>query len=167
VKYTVTIGKRTVEVEVRGDGVQVDGEAIRAHLTTVPRTPLRHLALDSRASTLALLRSEAGWTVHLAGVPWPVTVEDERTRQLRALTGQGTRGAAGGMVRAPMPGLVLRVEVEVGQEVAAGAGLAVLEAMKMENEIKAQAAGTVAAVHVVPGQAVEKGAALVELRAEG
>ena len=64
-------------------------------------------------------------------------------------------------VRAPMPGLVLRVAVARGQEVQPGDTLLVLEAMKMENAIKAPAAGVVAEVHVGEGAAVEKGAVLV------
>jgi pyruvate carboxylase subunit B len=62
-----------------------------------------------------------------------------------------------------MPGLVLRVNVEVGQHVAEGAGLMVLEAMKMENEIRAPTAGEVTTIHVGPGEAVEKGVTLVEI----
>jgi pyruvate carboxylase subunit B len=61
-----------------------------------------------------------------------------------------------------MPGLVVRVQVEAGQVVAAGAGVVVLEAMKMENELRAAAVGTVRAVRVRPGEAVEKGQVLVE-----
>ena len=64
-------------------------------------------------------------------------------------------------VRAPMPGLVLRIAVEAGQPVEAGDTLLVLEAMKMENAIKAPAAGVVQGVHVGAGVAVEKGALLV------
>ena len=66
-------------------------------------------------------------------------------------------------MRAPMPGLVVRVEVAEGQAVEAGAGLVVVEAMKMENELRATRAGMVKTVHVAVGQAVEKGAALVTL----
>ena len=66
-----------------------------------------------------------------------------------------------GEIRAPMPGLVLRVAVSEGQAVEAGETLVVLEAMKMENAIKAPAAGTVERVAVEAGQAVEKGAVLV------
>jgi pyruvate carboxylase subunit B len=66
-----------------------------------------------------------------------------------------------------MPGLVLRVEVEVGQPVVPGSGLVVLEAMKMENEIRAPGPGRVRAVLVKAGQTVEKGSPLVELGAEG
>jgi len=62
-----------------------------------------------------------------------------------------------------MPGLIVQLRVKVGDTIAAGDGLVVMEAMKMENELRAQAAGTVRAVHVTVGAAVEKGALLVEL----
>jgi len=62
-----------------------------------------------------------------------------------------------------MPGLVLRLEVEEGQAVRIGTGLLVLEAMKMENEIRAVEVGVVRKILVRAGQAVEKGAVLVEI----
>jgi biotin carboxyl carrier protein len=61
-----------------------------------------------------------------------------------------------------MPGLVVRVLVEPGQRVTAGAGVVVLEAMKMENQLKAQAEAVVKSVKVSPGKTVEKGEVLVE-----
>jgi pyruvate carboxylase subunit B len=60
-----------------------------------------------------------------------------------------------------MPGLVVRVQVVAGQQVEAGTGLVVVEAMKMENELRAVRAGVVSKVHVDVGQVVEKGAPLV------
>jgi biotin carboxyl carrier protein len=63
-----------------------------------------------------------------------------------------------------MPGLVVKVLAEPGQAVAAGAGLVVLEAMKMENELKAPASGVVGAVLARAGEAVEKGQALIEFQ---
>ena len=62
-----------------------------------------------------------------------------------------------------MPGLVVRIPVTPGDQVTMGSGLLVLEAMKMENEIKAAGPGVVTAVRVTPGQAVEKGQILIEL----
>jgi pyruvate carboxylase subunit B len=62
-----------------------------------------------------------------------------------------------------MPGLVLRIPVSVGDPVAVGQGVLVLEAMKMENEIKATAPGVVTAIPVQAGQAVEKGQVLLQL----
>src|SRR3989441_12027434 len=93
-----------------------------------------------------------------------IEVVDERTRQIQALTGGRVAAAPPGTIRAPMPGLVVRVEEEPGQRVDAGAGLVVVEAMKMENELRAPGAGIVAAGHVAPGQEVERGAALVTLQ---
>jgi pyruvate carboxylase subunit B len=62
-----------------------------------------------------------------------------------------------------MPGLIVRVNVQVGDRVQAGQGIVVMEAMKMENELRATAAGTVRSVDATPGTAVEKGALLVVL----
>jgi pyruvate carboxylase subunit B len=113
-------------------------------------------------------RSAEGWLVQHGGRTWPVEIVDERTRSLRQMVGTKKPVGAGGAgaVRAPMPGLVLRLEVEEGQTVLAGDGLLVLEAMKMENEIRSSEAGVVKRILVRAGQAVEKGAVLVELAAK-
>jgi pyruvate carboxylase subunit B len=62
-----------------------------------------------------------------------------------------------------MPGMIVRVQVVEGDVVQPGQGLVVMEAMKMENELRATAVGTVSRVRVAPGTAVEKGALLLEL----
>jgi biotin carboxyl carrier protein len=62
-----------------------------------------------------------------------------------------------------MPGLIVRVSVSVGDKVEAGQGIVVMEAMKMENELRATAAGVVKSIEVTAGTAVEKGALLVAL----
>jgi biotin carboxyl carrier protein len=64
-----------------------------------------------------------------------------------------------------MPGLVLRIQVIEGQQVETGAGLVVVEAMKMENELRSPRAGVVRTIHVGIGQVVEKGALLVTVEA--
>ncbi len=95
-------------------------------------------------------------------------------RQVRARVSDGLRrrGAAAAQaagdhaVAAPMPGRVVRVLVEPGDRVAAGQGLVVVEAMKMENEVAAPAAGVVSDVRAVPGDSVEAGGVLVALTAE-
>jgi biotin carboxyl carrier protein len=102
------------------------------------------------------------WSLGMAGDRWEAEVVDERTRHIRSLTAGAERARGPTALRAPMPGLVLRLLVEPGREVARGDGLVVLEAMKMENELKAPAGGVVGAVHVRPGEPVEKGQVLVE-----
>ena len=66
-------------------------------------------------------------------------------------------------IKAPMPGLVLEVSVEVGQTVKEGDGLLILEAMKMENVIKSVGEGEIKAIHIEQGKAVEKGQLLIEI----
>ncbi len=166
-KYHVTLAGRTVVVEVTGDEVTVDGRRLAASLTAVGGTPLRHLRLGERTASLTLERTAGGWRVGRGGELWDAEVVDERTWNLRELTGQRSGSQWSGAIRAPMPGLVLRVEVAEGQRVEPGMGVVVLEAMKMENEITAPGAGVVRAVRVVAGEAVEKGAVLVEVVEEG
>mgnify|MGYP002631114343 FL=1 len=88
-------------------------------------------------------------------------VMDERTRWLGAFGGGDT--AAGGEITAGMPGRVVKVLVAVGDEVPPGGIVAVLEAMKMENDVKARGGGTVIEVAISVGATVEAGELLVRL----
>lgn len=162
-KYYVTIRGKEVGVEVDGERVTIDGEMVLAHLVPVPGTPLWHLRIGAESHALVMRRGERGeWHVWEAGSTDLAEVVDERTRHIRSLTGDTGGNAGPPHLKAPMPGLVVRVTVTDGQLVQAGEGLIVLEAMKMENELRSPAAGTVAAIRVVPGQAVEKGQVLIE-----
>ena len=102
------------------------------------------------------------WVVGLGGRQVRARVSDGRRRR-RAAASQAVGDHA---VAAPMPGRVVRVLVEPGDRVAAGQGLAVVEAMKMENEVVAPAAGVVSEVRAAPGGSVEAGGVLVTLTAE-
>jgi len=167
-KYFVQVGGREIVVDIEAAGVRVDGEAVSAVLEPLPGTPLRQLRTGGRTMVFSVESTGRGaWELGYRGERWETSVIDERTRHIRSLTGEGRQRAGAGEVKAPMPGLVLRVLVVPGQRVETGAGLAVLEAMKMENQIKAPAAGVVEAVRVVAGTAVEKGQVLVVLTAPG
>jgi biotin carboxyl carrier protein len=162
-KYTVTIAGREVEVDVDGDQVTVAGRVLPAALIVVPGTPLRQLNVAGRAEAVAVERLGSGrWALTRLGERTEVEVLDERTRHIRSLTAGSDRPRGPAVLKAPMPGLVVRVHAEPGQPVPAGASLVVLEAMKMENELRAATAGVVRAVRVAPGVAVEKGEVLVE-----
>lgn len=165
-KYIVSIAGREIEVEVDGDLVTVDGSTRTAWLRTIAGTPTRQLLLDGRPTAI-IMRSEGRgqWGLQVGGDRWEAEVLDERTRHIRSLTQGGERRRGPVTLRAPMPGMVVKVLAEPGHAVAAGAGLVVLEAMKMENELKSAASATVKAVRVNPGEAVEKGQILVEFEA--
>jgi pyruvate carboxylase subunit B len=162
-KYIVTVLGRELEVDVDGEQVSVAGRTYTATLRRSPGTPMCHLLLGGRSVALAVESAGHGrWTVTRRGERCEVEVLDERTRHIRSLTGSGDRVRGPAALKAPMPGLVVRVQVEPGQAVAAGAGVIVLEAMKMENELRAAVPGKVRSVRVRPGEAVEKGQVLVE-----
>ena len=162
-KYFVTIEGQERLIEVDGDRVTVDGRTVQATLRHRAGTPLWQLTMDGRASDVVLHSLGRGrWIAGAGGEQSEIEVVDERTRHIRALTTGSERPAGGGVIRAPMPGLVVRILVGAGDRIAAGMGVLVLEAMKMENELRAPASGVVKAVRAEPGQAVEKGQVLVE-----
>ncbi len=98
--------------------------------------------------------------VLVRGVVVSVDLADERKMRLRSAG--GLAGAAGPqIVLAPMPGKVVKILAKVGQDVVAGQGLVVVEAMKMENELKSARAGKVIEIAATEGQPVERGARLV------
>ena len=164
-RYHVTVRSRTYVIDVDGGSVTVDGDKFEAHAAAIPGTPLMHLLLGRDSWTVAYQALDAGrWAMGAAGERVEVVVQDDRSKQIEALTGRGRKEAVGGVIKAPMPGLVVRVEVSEGQAVEAGQGLVVVEAMKMENELRSTVKGVVEHVHVKPGERVEKGAALVSLK---
>lgn len=163
-RYFVTIAGREVEVDLTGATPVVDGTPVHAELAALPGTPIRTLLVDGRSFPFVAHAGErrGRWEITLDGSRFAADAVDERTRAIREMTG-GADADTEKTVAAPMPGLVVRVEVEVGQQVRAGQGVVIVEAMKMENELKAPADGVVARIEVQAGQTVEKGATLIVL----
>ncbi len=164
-RYFVTLGDRTVEVDLTGTTPVVDGVPVSgAELATLPGTPVRHLLADGRSFEMTVQPGErrGRWRIGVGGARFDVDAVDERTRAIREMTGGGEAEAVK-TINAPMPGLVVRILVEPGAAVRAGQGVVIVEAMKMENELKAPADGVVSRIDVQPGQTVDKGAVLVVL----
>ena len=160
-------GSQTLTLREDGDGVEADGDRL-----DVRRTPLRTPApgvetslvvVDGRPRVVTVERDGKTARVWVDGTPVDVEVRTEADLLLERFGLDAGDAAAEREVRAPMPGLVLRVLAAPGDAVEAGDGLVVLEAMKMENELTAPADGTVASVHAAAGDAVGKGDLLVEL----
>jgi biotin carboxyl carrier protein len=143
--YEVTVGARTYRVDAAS-----------------PHPGLRSLRIDGAHYEVAVHRQGEGYWVATSQGSGLVAVTDPLTSlAAQARGGKGGRGRQ--RVTAYMPGRVVALLVEEGQAVAAGQGILVLEAMKMENEIRAEHDGTVARLHVQPGQAVETGNPLFDL----
>ena len=163
-KYVVDVGGEMIDVTLDGDGVHLDGQRVPAQLTPVEGTPIRMLAIGDAVYRVQVRRGESRgrYTLWIDGWRFEVEALDERTRTIRELSAKSGGPAGPTPLKAPMPGLIVRVLVSPGDTVEAGQGLIVMEAMKMENELRAPAAGTVKVVAVKQGAAVEKGALLVD-----
>ena len=159
-RFSAKVGDREAEVEVRGkDGrytVTVDGRTLDVDLADTS-TRFASLIVDGRSHEMGVERRPGGYRV--VGRDATVTV----TLSEASSNGVPRREGASGPARlvAPMPGRVVRVLVAEGQDVEVGEGLVVIEAMKMENELKAPRPGRVSEVAVQEGQAVDAGALLV------
>jgi biotin carboxyl carrier protein len=164
-KYFVRIGESQYEIGIDGETVTIDGQTLRAHIEDIPGTPLQLLSIgNERFRILARRGADRGsYDVAVEGHRLQVEALDERARVIRELSGTSKKRAGAGNLVAPMPGLVVRINVKEGDAVRAGQGLVVMEAMKMENELRAPANATVKRVAIAAGSAVEKGALLLEL----
>jgi biotin carboxyl carrier protein len=160
--YEVTIGERVLQVQVRRVGerlfVGLDGQEEFEIDVTRPKPQLMSLILDGMSYSIGLARQENGWDVDLNGTHHACQVVDPRRKALR-LSG----GEVQGTLTTSMPGKVVRLLVAEGSAVTQGDPVAVVEAMKMENELKAPMDGVVAEIFVVAGQAIDAGDALMRI----
>jgi len=159
--FDATVDGHAIRVEVRGrdgryvvtlDGrdLEVDHQETGAHFVS--------LLIGGKSYEAGLEKRPDGYNVVLA----EDVLDLEFRRASRGALAAPRKAAAGpARIVAPMPGRLVRVLVERGQQVEAGAGLVVMEAMKMENELRSPRAGRIAELPVREGQAVETGALLV------
>lgn len=137
----------------------------REHLVDARRVRLGtwSLLVEGRSYLVDLDERKHGMGVLVGKVDTVVEVEDARRKRLAGTVAQGETGSRGETVRAPIAGKVVKVLVAPGDQVAANQSVVVLEAMKMENEIRSESGGTVSAVNVTAGQSVETYDTLVTL----
>jgi pyruvate carboxylase subunit B len=167
VKYVATLDNITHVVEVSGgDGryrLSIGDEVwdVDARLTA---QGIYSLLIGGVSHVADVVDREGACLVNVGGEAYEVLVE-EQTRWIIRTRGGAASAGAGQTVRAPMPGKITHVAIRAGDRVQAGDTLVVIEAMKMENELKAAAAGAIAEVRVSAGQAVNPGDVLVVLQA--
>lgn len=168
-KYVVDVNGSRREVDVIGGlatiDVAPDEGSSSATLDPSAGTPARTLRIGERVVRIVIHAREGKgqYVLGIDGHRYVVEALDERTRVIREMTARNAPPSGPAPIVAPMPGLVVRVNVQPGDEVSAGQSVVVMEAMKMENELRAAAAGTVKTVRTAPGTPVEKGAVLIEL----
>ncbi len=160
-KYYARIGQNEYEIEIDGDRLLVDGEPVQIDLHQTGDPELYSMLYEGRSYELLVEEDRYRYGVTLRGDRYDVLVEDERQRRLNAGRGLPTLPDGELAVPAPIPGLVVKVLVAAGDVIEEGQPLVILEAMKMENEIRARRGGTVSKVQVQPGQRVEQNGVLL------
>ena len=149
---------RTIELErdaaAHGYQATLDGKqiAVEAHLL---RPGVLSLMIEGRAYRVVLEDDAEEPAVHIAGKRYVYRVDDPRSLKARRAHAKGSDGPK--QIKASMPGRVVRVLVQRGDAVEANQGVVVIEAMKMQNELKSPKAGTVAEVRVSAGDTVAAG----------
>jgi pyruvate carboxylase subunit B len=161
----VTVNGVRYTVERDGEQVALGDTEACATLEQVGDTPVRLVTIGTAVHRVIVKHrvGKGAYQLWLDGHVYDVEALDERARAIRDLSAAAAGPAGPAPLVAPMPGLIVRIAVAEGDTVHAGQGLIVMEAMKMENELRAPGNGTVRRVTVAPGTAVEKGTILIEL----
>ena len=156
-KYIATIGEHQFMVDVLDKRhVSIGDQIMDVDFENISGQPVYSLVIDGKSYEAYVYEGEDEWQVLLQGQQYPVKVEDEREKRLKAAAGGTLSETAEFHMRAPMPGLVVAVPVESDQQVAKGEVLIILESMKMQNELKSPRAGKVTRIRVKPGDTVEQ-----------
>ena len=163
-KYFVDLNGKTTEVEVDGDSVAVEGRPVTSVAEDLSGVPITLVRVGTAVHRVVVRRGGSKGSLSISVDGWKFEGEavDERTKAIRELTAATSKPSGPAPIVAPMPGLIVRVSVSPGDVVKAGQGVVAIEAMKMENELRAHADGIVKSVAVEPGRAVEKGTILIE-----
>lgn len=155
-KYSTYVDGEEFTIIVNQDGsVEIDGETIPVDLLHISNNVIYSMIAEGRSNEVYASQEDGAWRILLDGQRYEVVVEDERTKQIKSLQRAAAATSGDIPVKAPMPGLVVKTLVDLGQRVEANAPLLILEAMKMENEIRAPREGIVKEVRVEAGNTVE------------
>ena len=160
-KRSLTIDGRECEIEILAAApdcrFRIDGSAEREAQVEMPEPGVYSILMDGCSYDAFVTESPLGMAVSIDGYRFDVEVRDPR-RWSRKGAGHGGEGVQ--TIISPMPGKVVRVLVEPGDEVQPGQGIVVVEAMKMQNELKADRAGKVLAIAAREGATVTAGQVL-------
>jgi biotin carboxyl carrier protein len=153
------------EVQLHPDVVTINGTDVKPDLVKISDTRY-HLLLNEKSYRITVLeqKSPKELVLEVNGNRYTVSVKDQYDQLLHDLGMDKALTAQAEDVKAPMPGLVIDVLVKEGDQVAKDTPLLILEAMKMENVLKAAADGTVSRINVKAKDAVEKGQVLISFQ---
>ncbi len=163
-KYISTINDNEYLIEIVDEhNIIVNGTQLKVDFNSVSGQPVYSLLVDGKSFEGFVYPGETEWEVLLMGRQFPVMVEDEREKRLRAAGGSSVSDTGEYHLKAPMPGMVVSIPVEEGQEIEQGQVIVILESMKMQNELKSPRDGTVGRIRVKAGKSVEQRQTLLSI----
>lgn len=164
-KYQAQIGDKTYEVELtageNGTEVSVDGKGVNVDYFEISTGAIYSIIINGRSYELWVRREGKEYEVFAEGRTLNVNVLDERRQRVESMKAVMPSAKTGFVMKAPMPAVVTAILVEPSQEINKGDILCRLEAMKMENEMAAEADGVVKEINVAPGDGVEQNDVLI------
>jgi propionyl-CoA carboxylase alpha chain len=152
-----------VDLEDTGADVVIDGKKHRFDTTTRPGARLIEGKFDGEPFAVKIKTAPEGYTLRLRGVTARAMVATPRGANLYKKIPEKQKADTSKLILSPMPGLVISIDAKPGQDVKAGEGVAVVEAMKMQNIIRAERDGVVAKVNVAAGASVAADEVMIEL----
>jgi pyruvate carboxylase subunit B len=143
--------------------VRIGDREVPVDISLKPGSPYMHLLIEGRSYPCTFHEEENIMVLNLRGREYRFEVLSDRRKRVRDLGLKEEKAVGSKDIVAPIPGLVVEVEVNEGDTVEAGQGVVIMEAMKMENELKAPAAGIVKAIKTEKGTPVDQGQLLIEI----
>ncbi len=163
-KYITTIDEQPHTIEIDDNAqLSVDGQSVGYDFQPSSDPTLYSLLIGNKSYELRISPEEEGYIVQLEGDHLDVQVEDERTHRLAGVRGKLASGTGEINIKAPMPGVVIDLLIQNGEEVKEGQTLLILESMKMHNEFKAPRDAIVKDVRVAAGDNLNQKALMVVL----
>ncbi len=167
-KYFTKVSGRELQVEVieldGGLSLIVNGKPRYAEIDRIGSDNLFSLIIGNRSHQLFFEEADNGHWVSVDGHKFFVELEDEKAHFIRGLIKSDAKPQRLTEIKAPMPGLIVKLFVKENQPVKKGDGLVIIEAMKMENEIRANGDGTVKKILLNEGDSVDKGTVLIIMK---
>ncbi|WP_395644471.1 acetyl-CoA carboxylase biotin carboxylase subunit [Terricaulis sp.] len=165
--WVVILGKEhhltSVDLDAAGADIVIDGKKHRYETTTRPGARIITGKFDGKPFSVKIKTAPEGYTMRLRGVTARALVATPRGADLYKKIPEKQKADTSKLIVSPMPGLVISVDAKAGQEVKSGEGVAVVEAMKMQNIIRAERDGVVAKVNVAAGASVAADEVMIEL----
>ncbi|MFB9223028.1 biotin carboxylase N-terminal domain-containing protein [Paracoccus cavernae] len=157
--WVVSLAGKEIPVRITADKagstVQIGGRSLRVESEWLPGQSLAHIMVDGEPLVMKVDRATSGFRLRLRGADLVTRVQRPRAAELARLMPEKMPPDTSKFLLCPMPGLVVKINVEAGDEVQEGQALATIEAMKMENILRAERKSVVKIVNTKPGESLK------------